>query len=76
MIVHVTTQGARIVREGRHLLVRKDNDTYHTLFIHRLEQLVLYGNVSITTLGTEKRSVAICMLLKNSLRAKVKWVKN
>jgi CRISP-associated protein Cas1 len=49
MIVHVTTQGARIVREGRHLLVRKDNDTYHTLFIHRLEQLVLYGNVSITT---------------------------
>ncbi len=48
MIVHVTTQGARVVREGRHLLVRKNNDTYHTLFPHRLRQLVLYGNVSLT----------------------------
>ncbi|MCA1985283.1 MAG: CRISPR-associated endonuclease Cas1 [Desulfovibrio sp.] len=48
MIVHVTTQGARILREGRHLLVRKENDIYHTLFVHRLEQLVLYGNIGIT----------------------------
>lgn len=48
MIVHVTTQGARIVLEGRHLLVKKEGDTYHTLFPHRLEQLVLYGNVSLT----------------------------
>lgn len=48
MIVHVTTQGARIVREGRHLIVRKENDICHTLFIHKLEQLVLHGNVIVT----------------------------
>ena len=48
MIVYVTTQGARIVREGRHLLVKKENDTYHTLFTYKLEQLVLMGNVIIT----------------------------
>lgn len=48
MIVYVTTQGARIVREGRHLLVKKDTDIYHTLFTYKLEQLVLMGNVVIT----------------------------
>ena len=32
MIVYVATQGARVVREGRHLLVKKENDTYHTEF--------------------------------------------
>ena len=48
MIVYVTTQGARIVREGRHLLVKKENDTYHTLFIYKLEQLIIMGNVNIT----------------------------
>ena len=48
MIVYVSTQGAKVVREGRHLLVRKEGDIYHTLFIHRLEQLVLMGNVSVT----------------------------
>ncbi len=48
MIVYVTTQGARIVREGQRLLVKKDTDTYHTLFIHKLEQLILVGHVAIT----------------------------
>lgn len=48
MIVHVNTQGARILREGRHLLVKKEADIYHTLFPHRLEQLLIYGNVSLT----------------------------
>ncbi len=48
MIAYVTTQGARIVREGQRLLVRKDGDTYHTLFIWKLEQLLIFGNVSIT----------------------------
>ncbi|MDD2366195.1 MAG: CRISPR-associated endonuclease Cas1 [Desulfuromonadaceae bacterium] len=48
MIVYVTTQGSRIVREGRHLLVKKENDTYHTLFIYKLEQLIIMGNVVIT----------------------------
>jgi CRISPR-associated protein Cas1 len=48
MVVYVTTQGARIIREGRHLIVRKENDIYHTLFIYKLEQLVIMGNVTIT----------------------------
>jgi len=48
MTVYVTTQGSRIVREGRHLLVKREDDTYHTLFTYRLSQLVLVGNVSLT----------------------------
>jgi CRISPR-associated protein Cas1 len=48
MIVYVTNQGARIVREGRHLLVKLEEDICHTLFIHKLEQLVLCGNVTLT----------------------------
>lgn len=48
MIVYVTTQGSRIVREGRHLLVKKEDATYHTLFPYKLEQLLLFGNVQIT----------------------------
>lgn len=48
MVVYVTTQGSRIIREGRHLLVKKDDATYHTLFPYKLEQLVLFGNVQLT----------------------------
>jgi CRISPR-associated protein Cas1 len=48
MIVYVTQQGAEIVREGRHLLVRKEDTTYHTLFIHKLEQLIICGRVHLT----------------------------
>lgn len=49
MIVHVVTQGAKIIREGARLLVRKDGNTYNTLFAQRLRQLLLYGNVSLTS---------------------------
>ena len=48
MIVYVTTQGARIIKEGKHLLVKKGNTTYHTLFTYKLDQLLLFGNVEIT----------------------------
>ncbi|MCF8030553.1 MAG: CRISPR-associated endonuclease Cas1 [Desulfohalobiaceae bacterium] len=48
MIVYVQTQGSRIVKEGRHLLVKKEGDTYNTLFVYKLEQLVLFGNVQLT----------------------------
>lgn len=48
MNVYVTTQGARIIREGRHLLVKKGEDTYHTLFVEKIRQLTLFGNVSLT----------------------------
>lgn len=48
MVVYIRTQGAKIVREGRHLLVRKGGDIHHTLFTYKLRQLVLFGNVEIT----------------------------
>jgi CRISPR-associated protein Cas1 len=48
MVVYVNTQGARLVKEGRHLLVKKGEATYHTLFTYKLRQIVLFGNVEIT----------------------------
>lgn len=48
MIVYVNTQGARLVKEGRHLLVKKGEATYHTLFTYKLKQIVLFGNIEIT----------------------------
>lgn len=48
MNIYIHTQGARLIREGRHLLVKKGEDTYHTLFVEKLEQLVLFGNIDIT----------------------------
>jgi CRISP-associated protein Cas1 len=48
MVVYIKTQGARIIREGRHLLVKKGDDTYNTLFTYKLSQVVIFGNVEIT----------------------------
>ncbi len=48
MVVYVKTQGSKIIREGRHLLVRRGDATYHTLFTYKLRQLVVFGNVDIT----------------------------
>ena len=48
MIAYIRTQGARIVKEGRHLLVKKGADTCNTLFTYKLDQLVIFGNVEIT----------------------------
>jgi len=33
MVVYVTTQGTKIVKEGRHLLVKKDGATHHTFYL-------------------------------------------
>lgn len=60
MIVYVSTQGAKIIKEGRHLLVKKDGDTYHTLFTYKLEQLVVCGRVEIT-------APALAFLLKEQI---------
>ena len=60
MIVYVKTQRARIVKEGRHLLVKKRDDIYHTLFTYKLEQLLLFGNIEIT-------HNALCMLMKSNI---------
>lgn len=48
MVVYVRTQGARVVKEGKHLVVKKDGDVYNTLFTYKLEQLVLCGNIELT----------------------------
>ena len=48
MRIYVTTQGARIIREGSHLLVKKGNDTYHTLFAAKLTQVIICGRVELT----------------------------
>ncbi len=48
MNIYIKTQGARIIREGRHLLVKKGEDTYHTLFVEKIKQLMLFGNVAVT----------------------------
>ncbi|MDR3631425.1 MAG: CRISPR-associated endonuclease Cas1 [Desulfocapsaceae bacterium] len=48
MNIYIQTQGARLIREGRHLLVKKGEDTYHTLFVEKLEQVVIFGNIDIT----------------------------
>ncbi len=48
MVVYVKTQGARIIKEGRHLLVKKGDGIYNTLFTYKLKQLLLFGNIEIT----------------------------
>lgn len=48
MNIYITTQGARLIREGRHILVKKGEDTYHTLFVEKIKQLMLFGNVAMT----------------------------
>ena len=48
MVIYVRTQGARIVKEGKHLLVKKGETIYHTLFTYKLRQVVIFGSVEIT----------------------------
>ncbi len=60
MIVYVKTQGARIVKEGRHLLVKKGDGIYNTLFTYKLKQLLLFGNIEIT-------HNALCQIMRNNI---------
>ncbi len=60
MIVYVKTQGARIIKEGRHLLVKKGDSVYNTLFTYKLNQLLLFGNIEIT-------HQALCQLMKSNI---------
>ncbi len=48
MVVYIKTQGSKIVKEGRHLLVKKNDAVHHTLFTYKLSQIVIFGNVDIT----------------------------
>ena len=47
-VAYVMEQGTSIRLEGERLVVQKKKNTYHTLHIYRLSQLVLYGNISLT----------------------------
>ena len=60
MIIYVKTQGARIVKEGRHLLVKKGDGVYNTLFTYKLDQLLLFGNIEIT-------HNAMCQLMRENI---------
>lgn len=60
MVVYVKTQGARIIKEGKHLLVKKGAATYHTLFTYKLKQLLLFGNIQVT-------HSALCQIMRNNI---------
>lgn len=60
MIAYVKTQGARITKKGNTLQVKKENAVLNTLFLHRLRQLIVYGNIDIT-------SDAVRILLKEEV---------
>lgn len=47
MVVFIGEQGARVRREGQHLVV-ESRENPQTLLPHRLEQLILLGNVQLT----------------------------
>lgn len=60
MIAYIRTQGARIIKEGRHLLVKKGADTCNTLFTYKLDQVIVFGNVEIT-------HQALTQLMRNNI---------
>lgn len=60
MVVYVKTQGARIIKEGKHLLVKKGDATYHTLFTYKLKQLLLFGNIQVT-------HSALCQIMHSNI---------
>jgi len=48
LTVYITTPGTKIFKEGGVLKVKKDGDTYHTIFPFRTEQVVAFGGVEIS----------------------------
>ncbi|MDL1987965.1 MAG: CRISPR-associated endonuclease Cas1 [Deltaproteobacteria bacterium] len=60
MVIYVKTQGARIIKEGKHLLVKKGDATYHTLFTYKLKQLLLFGNIQVT-------HSALCQIMHSNI---------
>lgn len=48
MIAYITEQGCSISREGERLIIKKGGTVLHALHIFKLDQLVLYGNVTLT----------------------------
>lgn len=47
--LYVREQGARVVREGERIRVMRGQETLHEAAVRELEQVVVYGNVQVTT---------------------------
>lgn len=47
-VAYVLEQNASVSSEGERLLIKKEGNVLHTLHLFKLDQLVLFGNVSIT----------------------------
>ncbi len=47
-VAYILEQGAYLVKEGERIIVKKDKKILHTLHSFKLEQIVIFGNVSIT----------------------------
>ncbi|MBU1055689.1 MAG: CRISPR-associated endonuclease Cas1 [Proteobacteria bacterium] len=60
MIAYIKTQGSRIVKEGRHLLVKQGTAVFNTLFTYKLKQLLVFGNIEIS-------HRALAQLMRNNI---------
>ena len=49
--LYVVEQGASIHKEGRRLVVRKDDQRLQSVALIKIDQVLIFGNVSITTLA-------------------------
>ena len=47
MIIYLTEQGSELTKEGHHLVVRK-GEYSHTIFTHKVSQIVAIGNIKIS----------------------------
>lgn len=48
-IVYLVEQGAIVSKEGQRLLVKKQGQVLHTIHCFKLDQLVIFGNISLTS---------------------------
>lgn len=47
--VYVTEQGSFLIKKGKEILVKKESTVLARLKLHQIDQVVLFGNVNITT---------------------------
>lgn len=47
MIAYISQQGAKVIKQGRRILVQSEDATY-TFFSWELEQVLIFGNVTVT----------------------------
>ncbi len=58
--VYITEQGAFMGKKGRRIVVRKDDNTLLDIACHKLEGIMVFGNVQVST-------QALALLLKNGI---------